>query len=128
TMVEAENIAAIDGDRYSQAGLNPGGAGRAVVADPEGTEINQAWLAYASDQITTTFGRQRLVLDNARFVGDVGWRQNAQTFDAITLTSQAIEKVNLTYSYLHRINRVFSDRHAQGNWQSDSHVLHAGYA
>lgn len=127
-MIEAENITAIDGDRYSQAGLNPGGAGRAVVADPEGSEINQAWLAYASGKTTTTFGRQRLVLDNTRFVGDVGWRQNAQTFDAITLTSKAIEKVSFTYSYLHRINRVFSDRHAQGNWQSDSHVLNAGYA
>ncbi|HTO02874.1 MAG TPA: alginate export family protein [Opitutus sp.] len=127
-MIEAENITAIDGDRYSQAGLNAGGAGRAVVADPEGSEINHAWLAYVSGKTTTTLGRQRLVLDNTRFIGDVGWRQNAQTFDAITLTSQAIDRVNITYSYLHRINRVFSDRHPQGNWQSDSHVMNAGYA
>ena len=33
-MVEAENIVAADGDAYSQSGLNSGGAGRAVVADP----------------------------------------------------------------------------------------------
>ncbi len=28
-------------------------------------------------------GRQRIILDNARFVGNVGWRQNEQTFDAV---------------------------------------------
>jgi protein SCO1/2 len=68
-LLEAENIVAFDGDRYSQAGLNPGGAGRAVVSDPTGTEINQAWVAFTRGQTTATLGRQRLVLDNARFVG-----------------------------------------------------------
>jgi hypothetical protein len=126
-MIEAENIASPAPDRYSQAGLNPGGAGRAVVADPETTEINQAWLAFTSGKTTFTGGRQRLVLDNVRFVGDVGWRQNAQTFDAITLTDKTIDKLSLTYGYLSRINRVFSDRHAQGNWDSDSHIFNASY-
>ncbi|HWL17914.1 MAG TPA: alginate export family protein [Opitutus sp.] len=127
-MIEAEDVTAIDGDRYSQAGLNPGGAGRAVVADPESTEINQAWLAYATGQTALTAGRQRLVLDNARFVGDVGWRQNTQTFDAVTVTDKTFESLTLTYGYLYRINRVFSHRHAQGRWDSDSHVLNASYA
>lgn len=127
-MIEAENIAALDPNNYSQAGLNSGGAGRAVVADPVGTEINQAWLAYGSGKTGVTAGRQRLVLDNTRFVGDVGWRQNAQTFDAVTVTDKTFAQVSLTYAYLYRINRVFSDRHAQGNWDSDSHVLNASYA
>ena len=126
-MMEAENIAALDPNSYSQAGLNSGGAGRAVVADPVGTEINQAWLAYASGKTGVTAGRQRLVLDNTRFVGDVGWRQNAQTFDAVTVADKTFDQLSLTYGYLYRINRVFSDRHAQGNWDSDSHVLNASY-
>ena len=127
-MVELENIASPDGDRYSQAGINPGGAGRAVVADPEGTEVNQAWLAYTSGKTTATAGRQRLVLDNVRFVGDVGWRQNMQTFDGFVLSDKTLDKTTLTYAYLTRINRVFGDDHAQGNWDSDSHVFNAGYA
>jgi hypothetical protein len=123
--VEAESIAALDGDRYSQAGLNPGGAGRAVVADPTSTEINQAFLRGIFPASTVaTLGRQRLVLDNARFIGDVGWRQNQQTFDAFTLQTQALPKTTLTYAYLHRIHRVFGDRHPQGNWKSASHVVH----
>lgn len=127
-MAEAENITAADGDSYSQAGLNPGGAGRAAVADPEGTEINQAWAAFSSGQTTLIAGRQRLVLDNARFVGDVGWRQNQQTFDAVVLQNKDLAKTTLTYAYLDRINRVFGSDHPQGRWRSDSHVLHASHA
>lgn len=124
-MLEAENITAADGDRYNQAGLNPAAARRAVVADPETTELNQALFAYTFDRTTATIGRQRLVLDNARFIGDVGWRQNMQTFDAASVQNTTLAQTALTYAYLRRINRVFGDRHAQGRWHSDSHVMHA---
>jgi len=127
-LVEAENITAADGDSYSQSGLNAGGAGQAVVADPETTEWNQFFVAYTRDQTTASIGRQRLVLDNARFIGDVGWRQNMQTFDAFLLTDKTLPKTTLTYAYLDRIHRVFSRRHAQGRWDSESHVLNASYA
>lgn len=127
-MVEFENIASPAGDRFNQAGLNPGGAGRAVVADPEGSEINQAWLAYSRAGTTATLGRLRLNLDNTRFVGDVGWRQNMQTFDGLALVSKPHGSLTLNYAYLSRINRVFGDRLAAGNWESDSHLLNASYA
>lgn len=127
-LLEAENIVAADGDSYSQAGLNAGGAGRAVVADPESTEINQAFIAYTAGKTTFTAGRQRLVLDNARFVGDVGWRQNMQTFDAVVVQDKSLDQTTLTYAWLDRINRVFGDHHAQGYWKSSSHLLNASYA
>lgn len=127
-MIEAENIVAADGDSYSQAGLNPGGAGRAVIADPELTGISQAFLSGMMDRTTLTVGRQRLVLDNARFIGDSGWRQNMQTFDAVVLQDRSLDNTTLTYAYLDRINRVFGDRHAQGYWQSASHLFNASYA
>lgn len=127
-MVEAENIIAADGDSYSQAGLNAGGAGRTVIADPTATEINQAWIAWQEGNTTATLGRQRLVLDNARFIGDVGWRQNQQTFDAFALQDKTLDDTTLTYAYLDQVNRVFSDRHAQGRWRSDSHLFHVSYA
>lgn len=126
-MLEAENVVAVEGDSYNQAGLNPGGAGRVVIADPETTEINQAWLAWSQDQTTATLGRQRLVLDNHRFVGDVGWRQNMQTFDALAVKNTSLDQTTLTYAYLDQINRVFGDRHAQGKWKSDSHVFNGSY-
>ncbi len=127
-MVEAENILAANGDKYSQAGLNPVATGRAVVADPETSEINQVFFAYTSGKTTATLGRQRLGLDNARFIGDVGWRQKMQTFDAFVVQDKTLDKTTLTYGYLDQINRVFGADHAQGKWQSDSHVLNANYA
>lgn len=122
---DLEHIVALDGDAYNQAGLNPGGAGRAVIADPEHTELNQAYLRYTHAKTVFTVGRQRLVLDNARFIGDVGWRQNQQTFDAITVQDQSFEQIKLTYAYLHQINRIFGDDHPQGRWDSDSHLFNA---
>ncbi len=126
--IEAENIVAADGDAYNQSGLNPGGAGRVVIADPEVTELNQAFLRYQAGDTAVVVGRQRLVLDQARFIGDVGWRQNAQTFDAVTLVDRSLDQTTLTLAYLDRVNRILGRDHAQGVWDSESYVAHAAYA
>jgi len=54
-----------------------------TVADPQNIELNRLQLSYKGKAAKVTVGRQRIVLDDARFVGNVGWRQNEQTFDAI---------------------------------------------
>ena len=56
-----------------------------VVADPaDFAAINRfAIINKSLEHTTLTFGRQRIVLDDQRFVGNVGWRQNEQTFDAL---------------------------------------------
>src|SRR6478752_3574724 len=55
-----------------------------TIADADNTELNQAWLAWVPDDATqVAAGRQRLVFDNQRFIGNAGWRQNEQTFDAL---------------------------------------------
>ena len=56
--------------------------GYAVVADPMTIELNRAQLQYKGKNLTLTVGRQRINLDDQRFVGSAGWRQNEQTFDA----------------------------------------------
>lgn len=55
----------------------------AVISDPENIEVNRLQLQYKSKNTTITLGRQRINLDDQRWVGSVGWRQNEQTFDAI---------------------------------------------
>lgn len=57
--------------------------GFAVVPDPGNVELNRVQLQYRSKAVTVTVGRQRINLDDHRFVGAVGWRQNEQTFDAV---------------------------------------------
>lgn len=54
-----------------------------VVADPENIELNRLQVSFMQGGNGVTLGRQRIILDNARFVGNVGWRQNEQTFDAV---------------------------------------------
>ena len=126
-MVEAENVIAADGDAYSQAGLNAGGAGRAVISDPETTELNQAFVAYDSGGTTVTVGRQRIVIDNARFVGEGAWRQNQQTFDALLVQDRRFKETMLTYGYINRVHRSVGDRHPSGNWASSSHLFNASW-
>ncbi|MBU6269495.1 MAG: alginate export family protein [Sphingomonadales bacterium] len=55
----------------------------AVIADPEGIELNRLQLQYKAKGLALTLGRQRINLDDQRWVGSAGWRQNEQTFDAV---------------------------------------------
>ena len=84
-----------------------GKTGYPVIVDPAMTALNRLQLTYASDFDTKfTLGRQRLILGNQRFVGNVGWRQHEQTFDALSAVNTSIEDLTFTYAYLHRINRI----------------------
>lgn len=70
-----------------------------VVPDPQGIELNRLQLQYKGKAVTVTVGRQRYNLDDQRFVGAVGWRQNEQTFDAARIEAK-FGPVNLDGSYL----------------------------
>ncbi|HVT73993.1 MAG TPA: alginate export family protein [Lacunisphaera sp.] len=127
-MIEGENTAILGpSENYNAAGTNPGGAGRTVIADPPVTDVNQAWLSYTALDATLKGGRQRLVLDNARFVGDSGWRQNMQTFDAATLSAKPGKDVSLFYGYVWRVSRVYGDKPGQPDFKSRSHLLNLSY-
>jgi hypothetical protein len=134
-MVEGENTTVIGPeDNYNAAGSN-NEPGRPVVADPPTTELNQAWLAYSYESLfKTKFGRQVINLDNHRFIGDVGWRQNQQTFDAVSFGSEPVEKLNLYYGYVWDVHRVFGDvsglpaTSPNHDFKSDSHFINAAYS
>ncbi len=55
----------------------------ATIPDPQDAAINRLQIAYQGKVLGLTVGRQRINLDDQRFVGSVGWRQNEQTFDAV---------------------------------------------
>ena len=73
-----------------------------IVADPENLELNRLQLQYRGLPGTLiTAGRQRLNLDDQRFVGSSGWRDNEQTFDAARFEYGDAKsvKVDLTYAW-----------------------------
>ncbi len=57
--------------------------GYAAIPDPANAELNRLQLEYRYRGGAVTLGRQRIDLDDQRWVGSVGWRQNEQTFDAL---------------------------------------------
>lgn len=133
-MIEAENITAADQGTYAAGPGSP--VARDIIADGTGTEMNQAWLAYSYGDTnwsaTIKGGRQMIVLDNARFIGNVGWRQNMQTFDAVGLKLTPLKGLDVSYNYLWKVHRIFGDDPALAAGTSDfnsaSHVFNASYA
>lgn len=95
-----------------------------LVADPKGADLNQLYLDYEGfDKTRLRFGRQKILLDNERFVGPVGWRQNEQTFDGVSATLNGLPKTELFYSYIARVNRVFGERSFAGQQDMNTHLL-----
>lgn len=103
--------------------------GTAIIADPEGTEVNQAFVSYTTTNNQLKYGRQRLILDNARFIGNVGWRQNEQTYDGISWVNKTTDVINFTYAYINNVNRVFGDDNPiQGDHKHNSHIFNVSYS
>ncbi len=102
-LVEGEGILADDARHNS--GANGRSAWPAVI-DPDGAELNQAWIGWKNARFGAIAGRQRLLFDNQRWIGNVGWRQNEQTFDAIALDLKANDALSLRYAWLDKVHRV----------------------
>lgn len=133
---EAENTTAVATNQYNNG--TEGANGQTVIADPTNTDVNQIFFNLnRKDWLDTniTLGRQRIILDDARFVGNVGWRQNEQTYDAVRgSTSLGVEDLTLSYSYMRNVRRIFGDQshstHAapdRKDWRANNHIIHAAY-
>lgn len=104
-LLEAEGIAA-------SGAYNSGANGRTTrpqVIDPPGVELNQAWLGWKGAGGNVALGRQRLQFDNQRWIGNSGWRQNEQTFDALAVEFAPRKDLSLRYAFLDRVHRVNGD-------------------
>ena len=123
--IEVDDIHEIGADKFNAGGGNtPDRTQYPVVADPEGTEVNQAYVDYSiSKDWSLRAGRQRINLDNQRFVGAVGWRQNEQTFDAVS-TNYQHRGATARYTYVTRVRRIFGDDVPAGKHDQDgTHLL-----
>ncbi len=120
-LVEAENVAVLGNDLYNNrgaGGLANGVTDRPVVADPALTELNQAFVRYERGTSRLQLGRQEILLGDQRFVGNVGWRQNHQSFDALTFAYDTGERVRLHYAFVDKVHRIFGD-----SQEMSSHLL-----
>ncbi|MDX1757420.1 MAG: alginate export family protein [Marinobacter sp.] len=122
-VLEFEDSRAVAGtDDYNDTqGQSPD---HSVVADPETTEVDQAFLQYSRSGLTAKLGRQVITYDNQRFVGHVGWRQDRQTFDALRLSYSPLQELTLDYAYLDKRNRIFAEA---GDLDAKDHLVNIHY-
>jgi hypothetical protein len=125
---DVEWIEHIGGQRFNDT-IN-GKAVYPVVADPDDFAVNQLYLVADSviPKSNIKLGRQRVIWDNARFIGNVGFRQNEQTYDAARLSTTALPDTQLEYLYLEEVHRVFGRDSAAGRFDLQGHGLRARYS
>ncbi|MFD3301914.1 alginate export family protein [Aquipseudomonas alcaligenes] len=131
-LLEVDNVSRIGDDAYNST--RNGQKEYAVVADPDGTEVNQALLRYDHKLGSAVLGRQRINLDNQRFIGSVAWRQNEQTFDGALTQFKPLDDLTLSYAYLDQVNTVFGPDNGRydnltnpANIDGHSHLINAQY-
>jgi hypothetical protein len=137
--LQLEDVRAINED-YNDGGTN-GKIQYATVVDPEGTELQQANIRYEGIANTVfRLGRQEIEHRQAplhRYVGNILWRQNWQTFDAFRATHNAmidpwtgLPRLKLDYSYVWNVNRIFGEDNKiadRDDMRMNSHFLRAEY-
>ena len=130
-LLELEQVSRFFGGDFNE------GVGRpsrfATVVDPDGTELNQGYLQYrAPADSTLRFGRQIITYRDApfhRFIGTILWRQNWQTFDAVSLENTYFPDTTISYAWVWNVNRIFGTSAVEplSNFDSDSHFINIKY-
>jgi len=101
-----------------------------VVADPKGTDINQVYFDFKGEKALFRVGRQRINMDNQRFIGGVGWRQNEQTYDSANLIFTGLTDSVVTYTYTDNVSRIFGPEKGTPakDLEASNHTLHYKYS
>jgi len=127
--IEANDVRHLSNDFDSGAGTTPDRAGEyPVVADPKGTRLNQGYINYGGlEDWGFKVGRQRINLDNQRFIGSVAWRQTEQVFDAGSV-NWGNDIADVSYTYVQWVRRIFGDSADSGKHKQDgTHLLNAAF-
>jgi len=117
------NLAIVDdyNDTIPSNGVEP----FPTVADPDNLEINRLQIGYLKNGTGVALGRQRIQLDNQRFIGNSGWRQNEQTYDAVRAQGKVGPVlVDATYSISQRT--VFGVDSPNEHFDGDFVLLNGG--
>lgn len=124
--IQLQDVSVVGGELYNST-VN-GRTEYPVVADPKGSQVQQAFMSYNGLPGTVfKYGRQAINLDNQRFIGTVEWRQNAQSFDAFTVANTSLPDTTIFYGHVSNVNRVFGNNSPQGNLDMSSELLNIAY-
>ncbi|MFN3233957.1 MAG: alginate export family protein [Gammaproteobacteria bacterium] len=130
-VIEFSNVSALI-DNYNSGGVDssPNDTSYTAIGDPKATVLNQAYVTYNGlSWASFKVGRQVIILDNARFVGNVGFRQTEQRYDAAAVTFHPLENLDLYYAYVWQVNRVFGPDaiSPRDKFESNSHFINLSW-
>lgn len=77
-----------------------------VIADPEDYDFHQLYLQWQNAENTVKFGRQGMVLDNWRYVGDVRFRQNWQVFNGLSLLNKSLPNTTIALAHYEQVKQI----------------------
>ena len=116
-------------DNFNAGGGNtPNPPGYPVIADPQGEDLNQLFLQYkAKFGGQFRLGRQRIIYDNARFIGNVGWRQNEQTYDSVSFDHNTDSGWSFKYAYIDKVRRIFGNDVPAGEFDQNTNLYNVRF-
>jgi hypothetical protein len=77
------------------------------IVDPGYTDINQLYVDWTGIKDTKLrLGRQQLNLDNVRFIGDIGFRQNMQVFDGVSVLNKSIQNTEIFAAHFGKVRQI----------------------
>ena len=124
-LVEAEALFAIVNDFDDGTGNEPE---RPLIIDPNGLELNRAQLQYSfTPQTFVTGGRQKITIDDQRFIGPASFRQNDQTFDGVHASTRVFGTTTLQAGYFGQVNRVQGADSPIGRFRGNSYYLNGSF-
>ncbi len=109
--------------RGGRAGFGLDKAQYPNIVDPGYTDINQLYVDWTGIKNTKLrLGRQQVNLDNVRFIGDIGFRQNMQVFDGVSVLNKSITDVELFAAHFDNVRQI-TTKDRRGNIE----ILNAKY-
>ncbi len=115
--------------------------GHAIIPDNNFEEVEEFYIGWrsptggcpmapgpCSGNTSFKLGRQLIIYDNHRWVGDVIWRNNNQSFDAFRIDNSSIKNLSISYSYIDKVNRLFGKDSVFNEYDmDDSHLINISY-
>lgn len=125
-LAEASLLTALVDDYNS--GLN-GRTAYPSISDPENYELHRLQLENTSLPDTDlVFGRQRVALDDQRFVGASNWRMNENTLDSARIVNSSIPGLTLDLTWFDRFHRRSTEASSKlGALTGDSYLANVRY-
>ena len=92
-----------------------------VILDPESFELNRLQIiSEVIPKTRLTLGRQRIALDDWRFIGEFPFRQNTQSIEALRVETTAFGSGILDVGYFNKVRRPLGGDNVNGVFTGDS--------